>query len=317
MSSMPAPPQTPRPLPVRLSPSRAKDFLQCPQLFYYKTILGLPTPSSIPMAKGTLAHTAFERLFDHTKEERRDPATALAYVEPGWEVMVNPFAQRDDVAPDSPEARIRNKEHLWVGELDEESWEFAQAHSRAAEYRALMAKGSPEEAKFLIDTAKIVENYFSIERPWNFDPEARELHLEAESLGVTLHGFIDRLDRYTTSTGEERWVISDYKTGKVHQPRFADDAFFQLKVYAVLLKLVEGVTAHKLRLLYVSAQQPDAVQELLVDDAILESTQRKMVQIWNEMKASKAEDMWEAKKGPLCNWCHFKPQCPAFTSSKR
>ncbi len=54
----------------RLSPSRASDFIQCPKLFEYKTILRLPEPTTVHQARGTAAHTALEHLFDLDPEER-------------------------------------------------------------------------------------------------------------------------------------------------------------------------------------------------------------------------------------------------------
>ena len=53
-----------------LSPSRASDFKQCPQLFKFRSIDRLPEPTSIFQARGTTAHLALEHLFDLTAEER-------------------------------------------------------------------------------------------------------------------------------------------------------------------------------------------------------------------------------------------------------
>lgn len=47
-----------------LSPSRAADFKQCPQLFKFRAIDRLPEPPSIYQARGTTAHLALQRLFD-------------------------------------------------------------------------------------------------------------------------------------------------------------------------------------------------------------------------------------------------------------
>ena len=53
-----------------LSPSRASDFKQCPQLFKFRSIDRLPEPTSIYQARGTTAHLALERLFDLPTAER-------------------------------------------------------------------------------------------------------------------------------------------------------------------------------------------------------------------------------------------------------
>ena len=53
-----------------LSPSRASDFKQCPQLFKFRSIDRLPEPTSVYQARGTTAHLALERLFDLPAADR-------------------------------------------------------------------------------------------------------------------------------------------------------------------------------------------------------------------------------------------------------
>ncbi len=53
-----------------LSPSRASDFKQCPQLYKYRSIDRLDEPVTVHQARGTTAHLALERLFDLPMAER-------------------------------------------------------------------------------------------------------------------------------------------------------------------------------------------------------------------------------------------------------
>lgn len=53
-----------------LSPSRASDFKLCPQLFKYKAIDKIEVPPTVYQARGTTAHLALQRLFDHPAAER-------------------------------------------------------------------------------------------------------------------------------------------------------------------------------------------------------------------------------------------------------
>lgn len=53
-----------------LSPSRAGDFKTCPQLFKFRAIDRLPEPASPYQARGTTAHLALQRLFDHPAPQR-------------------------------------------------------------------------------------------------------------------------------------------------------------------------------------------------------------------------------------------------------
>ena len=65
---------TPTPLPgpllETLSPSRASDFKQCPQLFKFRAIDRIEVPPTVWQARGTTAHLALQRLFDFEATSR-------------------------------------------------------------------------------------------------------------------------------------------------------------------------------------------------------------------------------------------------------
>lgn len=70
-----------------LSPSRANDFLQCPQLFRFRVIDRLPEPPSSAAARGTLVHAVLEHLFDLPAPERT-LAAAHALVPEQWATLL-------------------------------------------------------------------------------------------------------------------------------------------------------------------------------------------------------------------------------------
>ncbi|MDY5154481.1 RecB family exonuclease [Actinotignum urinale] len=53
-----------------ISPSRAKDFHQCPLLFRFRSIDQFPEPPSLAMLRGTLVHSVLEHLYDVPQLER-------------------------------------------------------------------------------------------------------------------------------------------------------------------------------------------------------------------------------------------------------
>lgn len=296
-------------LPSKLSPSRLKDFMQCPRLFYYKAILRLSSPPTEATARGTAAHYAFEHIFNHPQGERT-PEIAVAYVRPAWRVMTEPRVARAEVEPDSPEWKLREAEKAWAELYDEESGDWKRKLASAADYRALLEAGSAEEEAFLSSAEAVVQSWFEMENPNKFTPVAREKYVMAKVGSALLHGFIDRLDDITGPRGRKVYV-SDYKTGKMPKPRYEDDAFFQLEVYALLMKLAHGEDVSQLRLIYVKEGRKDAVLSRPVTEQMLKKTRAKIDGAVRAIEAAHKADDWAPRKQVLCDWCFFKNVCPA------
>ena len=318
-----------RELPSRLSPSRAKDFDRCPQLYWFKTVHGCATPPSVAMIKGTLFHTVLERFFDLTPEQRT-LETAVTYIEPAWETLLYPSRSRAEVAAGSPEAHLRDEAGLWADVLADNATQREWLNRQAINYDAFldldpeMPKGkkrSPEELRnvILAETRFSVTNFFEkkiedLERLSTYQPKARELRIGVEVDGVPLFGIIDRLDHFTRADGTERWYISDYKTGKTPQPRYVDDQFFAMWIYALMLREDQGIVADELRLLFSNAQEKSQgdVRQTVTDEKLARTSQ-KIRKIWSDITMSFEEERWESKKSRLCDWCFFKTRgCPAF-----
>lgn len=298
-------------LPSKLSPSRAKTFMQCPKRFYYETILALSTPETIATAKGTLAHHAFERIFDLERDERT-PENAVSYVRPAWEMMLNPLVERASVDPSSIEFRLRDTNDCFRDKHEPGSKSESRILASAEGYLHLFPADRPNLVEeFLVETETVVRAWFAMETPSKFDPFERELYLFTETSGTTLHGFIDRLDKTVGKNGQDLYWISDYKTGKPPAPRYADEAFFQLEVYALLVQARFGVMPHKLRLIYVREGRPDAVLSRAVTPQMLTRTKAKVKAVVAAINKSAKTGVWEAKSQVLCGWCPFKPVCPA------
>lgn len=264
-------------LPSRLSPSRAKDFLNCPQAFYFKTIRKLKTENTEATTRGTIAHKALEQLYGHPKAERT-VNVAVSYVGPAWLEM-----------------------------------------RETSGYANVVERDSPAEQKMVAFAEKMVRNYFLIEDPTRYDPVDVEYHVEADINGVTLHGYIDRLDSVPLPNQgtDEAVFIQDFKTGKIPAPRFLDDAFFAMRIYALLYFKETGVIPYALRLIYLRGSEPGkAIKMVRVDQAMLERTERDVDRIWQQIKAAAAKGVWPTKTGPLCNFCDFKTICPAWSGKK-
>lgn len=78
-----------------LSPSRVKDFKQCPLLFRFRVIDKIPEPPSVEALRGTLVHSVLELLFELPPRERT-VQSAHHLLTKQWEE----FARRDSSLTD-------------------------------------------------------------------------------------------------------------------------------------------------------------------------------------------------------------------------
>lgn len=154
----------------------------------------------------------------------------------------------------------------------------------------------------------LLSTYFTLEKPAEFEPTFREIHVEMDlTQELYLHGYIDRLD--IAPTGEVR--IVDYKTGKSPKPGWEDKAFFQLRIYALIYWRNHGVIPKLLQLIYLGNGN---VIKNVPNENVLVSTEKKLLQIGQEISDAMDKNDWPTKPSRLCDWCSFKPICPAHTA---
>ena len=155
------------------------------------------------------------------------------------------------------------------------------------------------------DCEALVEGYFRVERPQNLRPRGREEFVDARlDSGVLLRGIIDRLDE--APDGALRVV--DYKTGKAPSQRFINDALFQMKFYALLLRQTRRLPT-RLQLLYLRSAR---VLTLDPDPREIEAFEQEVDSLWARIKADAESADFQPRKSPLCPWCPFQSLCPQF-----
>lgn len=164
----------------------------------------------------------------------------------------------------------------------------------------------PNSHEWLDRAMALLENYFALEQPNNFEPTHREYHLELDLTDeIYLHGYIDRLD--VAPTGEVR--IVDYKTGKAPKRGWEEKAFFQLRVYALIYWRNFHVIPQLLQIIYLSDAQ---VLRNTPSEAELLATENTLMRVAGEISKAQKDDNWQPKPSRLCDWCSFKAICPAF-----
>jgi putative RecB family exonuclease len=248
-----------------LSPSRASDFMQCPLLYRFRVIDRLPEPPSAAAARGTLVHSVLERLFDLPALDRT-AAAAAGLVEPQWRALV-------EAEP---------------------------------ELAALVDASDPgASAQWFADAVGLIERWFTLEDPTSLEPAERELYVETELEGLTLRGYVDRLD--VAPSGELRVV--DYKTGRSPSELFEAKALFQMKFYALVLWRLRGVVPTMLQLVYLGNAE---IVRYLPDEADLLATERKLKALWLAIERAATTGDWRPRTSRLCDWCQHRSVCPAW-----
>ncbi|RIK09928.1 MAG: hypothetical protein DCC49_04900 [Acidobacteria bacterium] len=260
-------------LATRLSPSRASDFKQCPQLYKFRVVDKLPEPPSRAMLQGTIVHHILEKLFELAPDQRT-LETAISRIE-------------DAIAAHEEELRSLPE----VADSESES-DADLVRSQVADF-----------------VREMLEAYFVLEDPSLIEPVARELRLHGDLNGASVVGVIDRLEQ----DFEGAYVVSDYKTGKAPPANYQEKAFFGLRVYAALLEASDdfGAAPKRLRLIYLKSRE---ILEMDIDQGHLRGTKSQMAAISKAIETAIELDNWPPSPGKLCDWCYFKPICPAFQS---
>ena len=256
-----------------LSPSRASDFKTCPQLYKFRSIDRIPTEPTVYQARGTTAHLALERLF------------ALP-------------------------AHERTPERLY------DLFRLAWTELKPAEYPDLFTSVE-EERTWGIESLKLLADYFSMEDPSSFEPSELEMDLTVDVGTMTIRGILDRMETVSEvgpdGTPRDVLVITDYKTGKAPPERYANKAFFALKIYALLIRITRSVTPDRIRLLYLNGPTEYTMD---INDGQLDAMERQLEALWRAIDKAIASGSWPARTSPLCDWCDFKAElCPAWNDT--
>ena len=151
----------------------------------------------------------------------------------------------------------------------------------------------------------LVEQWFTLEDPTRLEPAARELYVEAEVEGLTLRGYVDRLD--VAPDGAMRVV--DYKTGRSPSELFEAKALFQMKFYALVLWRIHGTIPALLQLVYLGNGE---VVRYSPDERDLLAVERNVRAIWDAVANAARTGDWRPRTSKLCDWCDFKDLCPAW-----
>jgi putative RecB family exonuclease len=84
-----------------------------------------------------------------------------------------------------------------------------------------------------------------------------------------------------------------------------------VQTYALLCESVVGRAPAEVRLLHL--REPIAISTMASEQTI-RGQRRRAVAIWTAIERACDKEDFRPHTGPLCAFCHFKPDCPAFAA---
>ena len=180
------------------------------------------------------------------------------------------------------------------------AWELLESGPEFADLEL-----TPEAwAEFHGSAQQLVLRYFELEDPTQVTPIGLELKLEARLGDLRVRGIIDRLD--LDANGE--LVVTDYKTGSVPGERFEGKSLAGVHIYAMLCEQMLGRRPSRVQLYYLS--KPEAIIAVPSEQTVKGVTMRTTA-LWSAIAGACARDDFRPRPGRLCDYCTFKPYCPA------
>ncbi len=262
---------------MRTSYSAIDTYLQCPKRYEFQEIQRLRVPKGREAIFGTLVHNTLKFMFEKnplypTLDE------VVAYLRAHW-------PERDTFLAES---KADPSKRPWT--------EF-------------------EEKTYFEEGVRMLKKFYEKNAPWNYlvvDLESRfEVALVDEKTAEThiLAGVIDRVDKLPDDTYE----IIDYKTGKRMPSQDALNRDLQLSLYSLgLQKRWPHLAAADIKLSLYFLKHGEKLTAKPAPDAT-ERTQEKMLKTIREIQNRIREGKpFEPMPSILCNWCGYRPICPAW-----
>ena len=103
--------------------------------------------------------------------------------------------------------------------------------------------------------------------------------------------------------------VVDYKSGRSVGERFEGKALFQMKFYALVIWRTRGVIPTLLQLYYLADQ---TVLSYEPTESDLLATERKVVALWDAIRAAIEREQFPPRPSALCQWCRHQDKCPEF-----
>lgn len=266
---------------MRTSYSAIETYKQCPKKYKFQELDRIKTPKSKEALFGTAVHAALKFMF------QKSPL----------------FPTLDEVVS-----------------YYRENWPAREAFQTDSKNDPLkMPWSEADEKAYFEDGVRMLRGFYEKNAPWNFNVVDLESHfdilLEDEKTGKThiLAGIIDRIDK-----NQDEYEIIDYKTAK-RMPAQADvDKNLQLSLYSLgIQKRWPHIDPEDIKLTLYFVKHGEKLSTTATSEKT-EATKKEILETIREIEARIDEKKeFEPMPSPLCNWCAFKPICPAWKHQYR
>lgn len=134
-------------------------------------------------------------------------------------------------------------------------------------------------------------------------PAGIELKLEVDLDGWILRGIIDLLE--WTETGMK---VRDWKSGRYPMDNYQAKEMLGIHFYATQIEILTGEIPVEADLLYVDARKRLVIEP---SERSVKATKQKILATRDAISRACDHDSFAPNPNRLCDWCDFKPYCPA------